>query len=227
MRWVTYLSPSGGQRRVGVLDDGCVFGAAEERSLVRLLADGADAAAAAHRRALADPVEIIVEFEARLCAPLIPEVPVVSRDADAARVTVAPEAVRGTDEGVAVPDGARGLVADVGAARLRHAASGHAASALACLWRVPDGRPYALTLGPAAVTDDELAGAAPAVTASLRDVPVAEAVLAEDAFAWARDSDGALVCALPARTRVLEPGEELFVDGGPLGAFELRVGSQT
>ena len=26
MRWVTYLSPSGGEQRPGVVDDGCVFG---------------------------------------------------------------------------------------------------------------------------------------------------------------------------------------------------------
>src|SRR5690606_24722628 len=75
MRWVTYLSPSGGEQRPGVVDDGCVFGYPGPEDLPQLLAKGTAALREAHRQALAEPVEIIVEFETRLCAPLVPERP--------------------------------------------------------------------------------------------------------------------------------------------------------
>ncbi|MEY9213170.1 hypothetical protein NI17_002095 [Thermobifida halotolerans] len=225
MRWVTYLSPSGGERRPGVVDDGCVFGYPGPQDVLGLLADGGDAMAEAHRRALAEPVEIIVEFETRLCAPLTPARPVTVRGTDSDPVPVGPGLVRGTDDGAVLPAGAPGLVADVGAVAFRFDTGETAGYTLACLWRAPGGEPTTLTLGPALVTAEEFDdGAGFVVTASVEDLTVAEAVLDR---AWAEAADGAPVGSLPARTRLLAAGEEFFVDGGPLGSFELRIGSGT
>ncbi|TDQ52412.1 hypothetical protein [Actinorugispora endophytica] len=224
MRWVTYLSPSGGERRPGVVDDGCVFGYPGPESMPELLAAGRDAMADAYQRALAVPVEIIVEFETRLCVPLEPRDPVPVRGADAEEQSVEPHLVHGTDDGVALPAGEPGLLADVGVAAVFGGGGGHAGYTLACLWRTLGGGRVGLTLGPAITTCDEFDGADLVVSGSVEGKPVAEAVL-DGGLGWSRGLGGALVGSLPARTRLLEPGEELLVDGGPLGEFELRVGS--
>ena len=72
LRWVTYLSPSGGGARVGALDDGDVMGSPDGGDLGRLLEGGPAVLEAAHDRAVAHAIEIIVEPEARMCAPVAP-----------------------------------------------------------------------------------------------------------------------------------------------------------
>ncbi|GLU46203.1 hypothetical protein [Nocardiopsis ansamitocini] len=224
MRWVTYLSPSGGAQRPGVVDDGCVFGYPGSESVPELLADSNDALADAYQRALTVPVEIIVEFETRLCAPLKPARPVALRTADARELTIVPGLVRGTDDGIALPAGADVLFADVGVAAVFGCRGRHAGYTLACLWHTVEGEPAGLTLGPAITTHDEFDGTEVTVSATVEDILVAEASLA-DQWSISGGSAGDVAAVLPGRTRLLERGEELFVDGGPLGEFELRIGS--
>ncbi len=223
MRWVTYLSPSGGVPRPGVIDDGCVFGYPGQQSLPELLAGGGDALTDAYRRALDDPVEIIVEFETRLCAPLQPAapVPVLTHEE---QLTVAPALVRGTDDGAVLPPGADGLTALVGVVAVLGGQGLHIGCTLACLWRDPDGTPVWLSLGPAVVTREELAGTALTTTATVED-DVLASVTTEDDAAWTEGLQGDVMARLSAPTRLLRPGEELFVDGGALGEFEIRVGA--
>ncbi|RNL83624.1 hypothetical protein [Halostreptopolyspora alba] len=221
MRWVTYLSPSGGGARPGVVDDGCVFGYPGEQSLPELLAGGGDALAEAYQRALDSPVEIIVEFEARLCAPLRPAapIPVLAREE---QLTVAPTLVRGTDDGVTLPPGADGLTASVGVAAVLGGRGLHTGCAPVCLWRAPDGTPAWLTLGPAVVTRDELPDSVLTVAAAVAD-SVLTSMTTEGDASWTEGLQGDVMARLSAPTRILEPGDELFVDGGPLGEFEIRV----
>ncbi|GAA2043377.1 hypothetical protein [Nocardiopsis rhodophaea] len=223
MHWVTYLSPSGGAERTGVIDDGCVFGYPGPETVPELLAAGGDTLKHSFDRALADPVEIIVRFEACHCPPVRPAHPVPAR-VDGTWTEVAPGLVRGTDDGVLLPEGTEALSAAVGAAAVFDARGGHAGSTLACLWRTPERAPAALTLGPAIVTPDELGGGDLTVTATVGEEALARAATSGPP----RPTDGPtgdIRADLPAETRLLEYGEELFIDGGPLGMFEIRVGS--
>ncbi|GAA3756753.1 hypothetical protein HDA32_004003 [Spinactinospora alkalitolerans] len=224
MRWVTYLSPSGGAERPGIIDDGCVFGYPGDESVPELLAEGCDALAGAYQRALAAPVEIIVEFETRLCAPLVPSAPIELSLADGERLSIGPELVRGTDDGIVLPQGVDALSAAPGVAAVFGAQGRHAGYTPACLWRTPEGEPVGLTLGPAIVTHDEFDGADLTVTAGIEGTVMATVDL-DGKLAWAEGLRGDVVAALPARTRLLEAGEELLVEGGVLGEFELRIGS--
>ncbi|RCV51010.1 hypothetical protein [Marinitenerispora sediminis] len=224
MRWVTYLSPSGGAERPGVVDDGCVFGYPGHESVPALLAENRDALADAYQRALAAPVEIIVEFETRLCPPVRPSAPVTVVVGAGERREVDPALVRGTDDGVMLPAGMPAVSAAPGVAAVFGGGGRHAGYCLACLWRTPEGADVALTLGPAIVTGDEFDGSDLAVTAAADGTELAAAVL-DGKLAWAEGLRGEIVAALPAGTRPLEPGEELFIDGGVLGEYELRVGS--
>ncbi|MBV2364842.1 hypothetical protein ACFPZ0_03395 [Streptomonospora nanhaiensis] len=224
MRWVTYLSPSGGLERPGVVDDGCVFGYPGDEPLPELLGRSPDLLADAFHKALAAPVEIIVEFETRLCAPISFSAPVPARVADA-WTDLDPALVRGTDDGVALPPGAEALVADIGVLALFGERGRHTGYAPACLWSTPEGHQVALTTGPAVVTPEEFDGSGLRVAAAVEDTELAAAAV-DGGLAWASGAPGAGAAAvLPARTRPLEAGEELFVDGGPLGEFEIRVGS--
>ncbi|GAA1088757.1 hypothetical protein [Nocardiopsis composta] len=223
MRWVTYLSPSGGTERSGVIDDGCVFGHPGGVGLAELLDADPAGLAAAHTEALDAPLEIIVEFETRLCVPVRPDRPVPVA-ADGGRLHLAPELVHGTDDGAPLPPGASGLTASVGAAEL-HGASGRLLGrTAACLWRTPDGAPVRLSIGPAVVTPDEQGTGPLRVTAEADGAVLAAADLPADG-SWAEPGER-LSAAVPATTRPLEPGEELFVDAGPLGEFEIRVGAE-
>lgn len=226
MRWVTYLSPSGGMERPGVIDDGCVFGYPGEQRFSELLDGERHALADAYQRALAAPVEIIVEFETRLCAPLVPSSSVPVR-VGTEWVSIEPAMVRGTDEGAVLPPGADALSAAVGlAAVFGESGDGkeHVGYTLACLWRTPEAECGGLSIGPAVVTPEELDGSSLTVTASVEDKPLATASI-DDELGWTDGRRSSLVAALPAETRLLTPGEELFLDGGPLGEFEVRVGS--
>ncbi|WP_067965563.1 hypothetical protein [Nocardiopsis trehalosi] len=222
MRWVTYLSPSGGGERPGVIDDGCVFGYPGGETVPGLLAAGPAALADARQRALASPVEIIVEFETRLCAPLRPSGPVPAL-VDGAWTALDPALVRGTDDGTALPAGTTAATATVGVVAV-FGAGRHAGYAPACLWRTPERAPVALTVGPAIVTPEEFGGERLTVTASVDDAPLATAEIGGGAD-WAPEPHGDAAALLPAETRLLEPGEELHIDAGGLGEFELRVGS--
>ncbi|MFC7330643.1 hypothetical protein [Marinactinospora rubrisoli] len=224
MRWVTYLSPSGGAERPGVVDDGCVFGYPGHESVPALLAENRDALADAYQRALAAPVEIIVEFETRLCAPVRPATPLTLMVGEEEQREIAPELVRGTDDGMVLPSGVASVSAAPGVAAVFGGGHRHAGYCLACLWQTPQGADVALTLGPAIVTGDEFDGSDLTVTAAIEGTVLAETVL-DGKLAWTEGLRGDVVAALPARTRPLEPGEELHVDGGVLGEFELRVGS--
>lgn len=75
MRFVTYVSPSAGSDRVGLLVDEAVHGLPEER-LVDLLGDDGERLALAGERAQRDPVEVVALADVRLRAP-IPQPPVV------------------------------------------------------------------------------------------------------------------------------------------------------
>ncbi|GAB3497612.1 hypothetical protein [Nocardiopsis coralliicola] len=222
MRWVTYLSPSGGTERSGIVDDGCVHGHPGGIGLFQLLDGDPAEVAAARDRALDAPVEIIVEFETRLCAPVRPDAAVPVRTAEGpGTALVAPELIRGTDDGV--PAGGSfvgGLRAAVGAAAL-HGASGRLLGCTAvCLWTAPGTPdPVALTVGPAVVTPDELDGPL-AVRAESEGGGAAAAIdLADLAGA-----PGVLTAAVGAPSPVLAPGGELSVDAGPLGEYEIRLG---
>src|SRR5690606_26339912 len=106
-----------------------------------------------------------------------------------------------------------------------HGASGRLLGrTAACLWRTPDGAPVRLSIGPPVVTPDEQG------TGPLRVAPDAGGAALPPAAppadgSWAEPGER-LSAAVPATTRPLEPGEEFFVDAGPLGEFEIRVGAE-
>lgn len=220
MRWVTYLSPSGGGERVGVLDDGDVLASPDPTPLADLLDEGADALNAAHERAVAGPIEIIVELEARMCAPVVPTEPVPVHAGDQ-MWRVPPGLVRGADD--AVP--ARARSARVGVAAVAGGEAPASAYTPACLWLDEAGEPVQLNLGPVLTTADEVAGEPVGVSVSVdegelgrgRVDPAHERLVAEG---------GRVRAVLPVATPVLAPDDELFVDAGVLGTFEVRVGAQ-
>ncbi|PSK96436.1 hypothetical protein CLV63_11130 [Murinocardiopsis flavida] len=230
MRWVTYLSPSGGSERPGVIDDGCVFGYPGDETVPHLLAASVDALAGAYQRALSNPVEIIVEFETRLVAPLHPA-QAVRVDLGGRVLTIDPAQILGTDDGVAAPNGGGTLTAAIGVAAV-FGATQHVGYTPACLWSDSAGAPTGLTLGPAIVTHDEFDGTPLSVTASV-DGEVIAGVRLDGKLGWTDalrtgagpDSPAEVVAAMPESTRALEPGEELLIEGGVLGEFEVRVGS--
>ncbi|WP_159941294.1 MULTISPECIES: hypothetical protein [unclassified Nocardiopsis] len=220
MRWVTYLSPSGGSERAGVLDDGDVLGSPGPERLADLLAAGEGALAAAHGRAVEAPVEIIVEPEARMCAPVLPAGPVPVRAGDE-EWYVHPELVCGVDD--AVPAGARS--ARVGAAAVAGAAGAASAYTPACLWLDAAGQPVLLSLGPVLATADEIAGERLGLSAWAEERELGRG-LVDPHHAWLASGPGSVRALLPVATPPLEPHDELFVDAGVLGTFEVRVGSQ-
>ncbi|WP_246062100.1 FAA hydrolase family protein [Haloactinospora alba] len=212
--------------RPGVIDDGCVFGYPGEQGFSELLDGDRHTLADAYQRALASPVEIIVEFETRLCAPIVPSVPVPAR-VGTEWVNIEPAMVRGTDEGAALPSGADALSAAIGVAAVfggTEDGKEHVGYTLACLWRTPEAECGGLSVGPAVVTPEELDRSSLTVTASVEDKPLATASV-DDELLWTDGRRSSLVAVLPAQTRLLTPGEELFLDGGPLGEFEVRIGS--
>ncbi|WP_028648988.1 hypothetical protein [Nocardiopsis sp. CNT312] len=219
MEWVTYLSPSGGGERLGAVDDGDVLGCPGESGLAALLDAGPEALASARARALDAPLEIIAEPEARVCAPLVPEEPVMV-GLHGAEAAVHPGLVRGVDDGVA--SGARR--ARVGLAAVSGSGGARDAFTIACLWLDASGEPVQLTLGPRLVTADGLR-ADPECSVFVADEPVGFAVLT---LAGPWPTGGAhRVRVLPlVETPSLEEGDEVAVDAGELGGFGVRVGSR-
>ncbi|WP_150253605.1 hypothetical protein [Nocardiopsis deserti] len=220
MRWVTYLSPSGGSERVGALDEGDVLGSPDPVRLADLLEAGGDVLAGAHERAVAEPIEIIVEPEARMCAPLVPAEPVPVRAGDEVW-QVPPELVRGSDD--AVPPRARS--ARVGVAAVAGGGASVSAYTPACLWLDGAGQPVQLTLGPVLTTADEVPGEPLGVSASVEEGELGRG-LVDPAHAWLVSGSGRVRALLPVATPPLETDDELFVDADVLGTFEVRVGSQ-
>lgn len=228
MRWVSYLPPTGGSERAGAIDDGCVFGHPGGRELAGLLDADTGAVQAAHHEALEHPSEIIVEFETRLCAPLRPAGPVPVAVSGTPRTEGAVDAalVRGTDDGAPMPEGAHTLTAMLGAAVLVGESGRLLGFTAACLWSAEDGRAAALSTGPVLVTPDELAeGGSVEIGAEVDGEPVVRARVALPEAGSVAHRPGLAVGLAPA-TRPLEEGEELNVDAGELGIFEIRVGAQ-
>lgn len=223
MRWVTYLSPSGGGERVGVLDDGDVLGSPDPGRLADLVEAGRDALAAAGARAAAAPVEIIVEPEARMCAPVTPAA-LVPALVDGAVWEIHPELVGGVDDAV-LPAARTALV---GVAAVAGGEGPASAYTPACLWLDEDGAAVQLSLGPVLTTADELSGEPLELSASVEDREVGRGI-ADPAHAWlvsGPSGAGRVRVLLPVSTPRLEANDELFVDAGALGTFEVRVGSQ-
>ncbi|PDP88865.1 hypothetical protein CQJ94_03750 [Glycomyces fuscus] len=221
MRWVTYLSPSGGSERVGALDDGDVLGSPDPARLADLLEAGGDVLARAHERAVAEPIEIIVEPEARMRAPLVPAEPVPVRAGDDVW-QIAPELVRGSDD--AVPPEARS--ARVGVAAVSGGGVLAGAYTPACLWLDGGGEPVQLALGPVLTTADEVPPGEPlSVSASVEEGELGRG-LVDPAHEWLVSGAGRVRALLPVATPPLEADDELYVDADVLGTFEVRVGSQ-
>lgn len=221
MRWVTYLSPSGGGERAGALDDGDVLGSPDHRVLSDLLADGPQELARAHDRAVDAPIEIIVELEARMCAPVRPSTLIPVR-AGERLWEVPPEQVTGVDDPVL----RTARVAHVGVAAVAGAEGGAAAFTPACLWTDTDGLPVQLSLGPVLTTADELDGAPVEAAVLVADDEVARGTV-ETGQGWLASGPGRVRALLPLSTPALEEDDELFVELGPLGEFEVTVGAQT
>ncbi|MEV2274985.1 hypothetical protein AB0I72_05315 [Nocardiopsis sp. NPDC049922] len=223
MDWVTYLSPSGGGARLGALEDGDVHGCPVTDDLAALLDAGSEAMAEAHARAVDQPVEIIFEPEARLCAPLVPADPVATRFGDTV-TALASDLVRGVDDGVAT--GVRG--ARIGLAAVAGAEGPATAYTMACLWLDARGEPLQLTLGPDLVTRDELVDADGARVQEFSAFVDGRRVgygAAEPGDAWFAAGPGRVRALLCLETEPLEPDDEVEVRAGTLGGFEVRLGS--
>lgn len=220
MRWVTYLSPSGGGERAGALDDGDVLGSPDQRGLADLLAGGPQELTRAYERAVEAPIEIIVELEARMCPPVRPTALVPVR-AGERLWEIPPEQVTGVDDPVL----RTARVAQVGVAAVAGEEDGSAAFTPACLWTDTDGLPVQLSLGPVLTAADELDGAPVEVAAFVADDEVARGTVEPDQ-GWLASGPGRVRALLPLSTPSLEENDELFVELGPLGEFEVRVGAQ-
>lgn len=219
MRWVTYLSPSGGGERVGALDDGDVLGVPDPRSLDELLADGVPALAGVLESARRAPIEIIVEWEARMCAPLAPAAPVAVRSGDDVW-EVPPRLVGAVDD--TVPATAHS--ARVGLAAITGAPGRVDARTPACLWLDAAGEPVLLGLGPVLATSDEPVSAWAAAVEV--DGTGRGSVALDPDDPWLSREAGRVNALLPLDTGPLAEGDEVFVDLGDLGSYEVRVGSQ-
>lgn len=233
MRWGTYASPADGSIHPGLLDDGMTFGLSGTDTLLDLLADDGTRLREAADRALADPYEVIPEFETDLLAP-IPSPPSVRLAAATAAVDV-----RGPFDAVpaTVPDlGCRlelgAVIGRPGAALDASAAPAHIAGyTLLGVWTSAAAE-FAVTMGPHLVTPDELTGPVQ-VTVAINDRPAAdgglgdlEGVFAPIIAAASRASElrtgtvvgsGALCQVVPA------PGEEVVLRADGLGILDHRL----
>ncbi|MDS1272506.1 hypothetical protein RIF23_19645 [Lipingzhangella sp. LS1_29] len=228
MRWVVYLSPSGGDHRVGIVDDGCVHGYPGAEQLAQLLDAPEADVYTAHEHALNDPTEIIVEFEARLCAPIQPPEPVAVRRESGPEERLDPRLLVGTDDGAPLPANTQGLWVESGLTCVPWGREGGVGYAPACLWRHDEGHTLAVTTGPAlvlhggadavkpqlrlTVTGETIGDQREGVTVALESPPMPGSGLAEPVI-WLRDTGIRL-----------DPGMELHIDGGILGEFEIRPG---
>jgi hypothetical protein len=220
VRWVTYLSPSGGRARAAALDDGDVLGLPGDDRLADLIDAGAAALSEAHARAVRAPVEIIVEPEARMCAPVNPVAPVSVR-AGGDAWEVHPELVVGVDDAV-VPTASS---ARAGVAALTGGGGSVLLYTPACLWLDTDGWPTQLSLGPVLATADEVGAGPLRLSAEMDELELGRG-LVDPTDAWLTGGRGRIRALLPVTTPPLDANDELFVDADTLGTFEVRVGSQ-
>src|ERR1700730_13577865 len=70
MRWVTYVSPTDGADRVGLVRDGDIIGLARTLRVVDLLGDDGESLARAAEAAESDPYEVVAYAGASLRAPI-------------------------------------------------------------------------------------------------------------------------------------------------------------
>lgn len=220
LRWVTYLSPSGGGTRVGALDDGDVMGSPDEGDLDRLLEGGPAVLEAAHERAVEHAIEIIVEPETRMCAPVAPTALVPLRVGDR-EMEIHPEMVRGVDDAVL----SEARTAHVGVAALTVGQGEALAYTPACLWLDATGDAVQLMLGPVLTTADEIVGGTVEIATSVEDKENGRGRIDLEDESLAH-GPGRVRALLTVVTPALEADDELFVDVGELGTFEVRVGSQ-
>lgn len=214
------MSPSGGGTRAGAVDDQDVLGSPDEVSLERLLEGGLRALEAAHERAVEGAIEIIVEPETRMCAPVVPRTVVPVRMGDR-ELRIAPDLVTGVDDAV-LPEA---RMACVGVAVLSVGeGEGHAYTP-ACLWLDAVGEPVQLSLGPVLTTADELDGEPLELSTWVEELENGRGRV-DPNTPWLLSGPERVRALLPITTAELESDDELFVDAGELGTFEVRVGSQ-
>lgn len=219
MRWGTYASPADGSVHPGLLDDGMTFGLGGVGALVELLGDDGEGLRGAARRALADPYEVIPEFETDLLAP-VPAPPSVRLDA-----TVAAVDVRGPFDAVPATVPRLGCRLELGAiigrpgTELRaDTALGHVAGyALLGVW-TSGTADFAVTMGPHLVTPDELAGGPVQVAVTVNDRPAADGGL--------NDLDGVFAPVIAAASRAGELTTGTVVGSGSLCRVELTPGDE-
>jgi 2-keto-4-pentenoate hydratase/2-oxohepta-3-ene-1,7-dioic acid hydratase in catechol pathway len=70
VRWTTYVSPSDGREHPAVLVNGALHGLRTASRLLDLLGDDGELLARSAEQAQADPLDVVPEAEARLCAPI-------------------------------------------------------------------------------------------------------------------------------------------------------------
>ncbi|SFL49349.1 fumarylacetoacetate hydrolase family protein [Geodermatophilus ruber] len=70
MRWSSYLSPTDGREHPAVVSGGALHGLRTATRLIDLLGDDGERLARAGEEALADPLDVVPEGEARLLAPI-------------------------------------------------------------------------------------------------------------------------------------------------------------
>ena len=202
------------------MDDGDVMGSPDEISLDRLLEGGLRGLAAAHERAVEGAIEIILEPETRMCSPVRPGTAVPVRTGDR-ELWIAPELVGGVDDAV-LP---QARTACAGVAALSVGEGGGHAYTPACLWLDAAGEPVQLSLGPVLTTADELDGGSLELSTSVEELENGRGRV-DPNDPWLLSGPGRVRALLPIITPELEVDDELFVDAGELGTFEVRVGSQ-
>src|SRR5699024_9621107 len=143
------LAPRGGGGPCRGAGDREGVGDGRPRDLGQVPACGGQEGERGFRAAVRRPVEIIMEPEARVCAPTSPTAPVPVRT-DGSSGKIAPELIVGVDD--TVPSTAR--TARIGVAALTGADGAACAYTPACLWLDADEAPVRLSLGPVVTTAD-------------------------------------------------------------------------
>ena len=218
MRWGTYASPADGSVHPGLLDDGMTFGLAGTGALVDLLGDDGTMLREAAPRALADPYEVIPEFETDLLAP-IPGPPSVRLAASPAAVDV-----RGPFDAVPATVPRLGCRLELGAIIGRAGADLDAAGALdhvagytlLGVWLSGEAE-FAVTMGPHLVTPDELTGPVQ-VLVTVNDRPAAEGGM--------NDLEGVFAPVIAAASRAGELTAGTVVGSGALCRVEPAPGDE-
>ena len=218
MRWGTYASPDDGSVHPGLLDDGMTFGLTGTGSLAELLGDDGAKLREAAPRALADPYEVIPEFETDLLAP-IPSPPSIRLAAATAAVDV-----RGPFDAVppTVPDlGCRlelgAIIGRPGAGLDASSAPAHVAGyTLLGVWTSGEAE-FAVTMGPHLVTPDELPGPVQ-VLVTVNDRPAADGGV--------NDLEGVFAPVIAAASRAGELTTGTVVGCGALCRVALTAGDE-